>query len=197
MANNNIFETTQKLNQPLYEANKAIIESAVATQERTVQLVQTVFENGIEILKSHIEASQSLLQNVSDKAQDPMSATQVVLDSAVAAQKRNVAFGESVLEDSVKAVRSYATATQELAQTLMQKSQEQQKAFANLPYAKAYTEMFYAPLSSYETALNNTRKLTGQAIDFAEQTTRQGYEAGQKASHIATETTKSATRQAK
>jgi len=197
MANNNFFETTQQLNQPLYEANKAIIESAVATQERTVQLAQTVFENGIEILKSHIEASQSLLQNVSEKAQDPQNVTHAILDSAVAAQKRNVAFAESVLEDSVKVVRSYVTATQELAQTLMQKSQEQQRAFANLPYAKAYTEMFYAPLSFYETAFNNTRKLTSQAIDIAEQTTRQGYEAGQKASYVATETAKSATRQSK
>ena len=197
MADNNLFETTQKLNQPLYEANKAIIESAVATQERNVQFAQTVFENGIEVLKSHIEASQSLLQNVSDKAQDPQRVTQAVLDSAVAAQKRNVAFAESVLEDSVKAVRNYVTATQELAQTLLEKSQEQQRAFANLPYAKAYSELFYAPLSFYETALNNTRKLTGQAVDIAEQTTRQGFEAGQKASQVATETAKSATRQSK
>jgi hypothetical protein len=195
MADNNLFETTQKLNQPLYEANKAIVESAVATQEHNVQFAQTVFENGIEVLKSHIEASQSLLQNVSEKAQDPQSVTQAVLDSAVAAQKRNVAFTESVLEDSVKAVRSYITATQELAQTLIEKSQEQQRAFANLPYVKAYTEMFYAPLSFYETAISNTRKLTDQAIDFAEQTTRKGYEAEKKASQVASETAKSATRQ--
>lgn len=195
MADNELYQTAQQLNQSVHEANKAIAQTVVAAQERNITFVQNAFNNGIEILKSHIEATQGLWQTVASQAQNPQAVAQAVVDSAVAAQKRNVALAQSIVEDGTRVAKSHVDAGQELTQALVEKSQQQQAVFSNLPYVKAYSDLFYAPLAYYKRAMETTQAVTNQALDVAQQSALQGIEVGQKVAQQAMEAVLAGSRQ--
>ncbi|HXX78381.1 MAG TPA: hypothetical protein VEI53_07825 [Ktedonobacteraceae bacterium] len=56
------------------EANKgpavfqSVADSAVAAQEKNVQFVQGVIENGTEVLRSHVEGTRTLMQTLIDQS---------------------------------------------------------------------------------------------------------------------------------
>lgn len=193
MAENTLFEAAQQLNQSLYETNQAIAQSAVTAQERNVAFVQAAFERGIEVLKGHVAATQSLLETVAAQSQNPQEVVQATIESTVAAQKRNVALVQNILEEGVKAAKSHGTATQELAQALTAKVQEQQEAFVALPYMKAYTDLFHAQLSYQKRAMETSQALTDQALALVQQSLLQGMEVGQKVTQQALDTILAAT----
>jgi hypothetical protein len=194
MAENKLYETAQHLNQSAYETNKAIAQSAVAAQERNVAFVQAVFDNSIEILKSHVAASQSLWQTVTAQPENPQAVTQAVIDSTIEAQKRNVALAQSILEDGTRVAKSHVAATQELTHTLVEKAQQQQEVLSALPYAKAYADLFYAPLTYYKRVVETGEQLTNQALELAHKSAVHGMEVGQKVTQQAMEAVLTATR---
>ena len=52
--------------QPLFQS---VTESMVAAQERNVQFVQSVLENGTELVRSHAESTRGLTQTLTEEAQ--------------------------------------------------------------------------------------------------------------------------------
>ena len=194
MAENKLYETAQQLNQSAYETNKLIAQSAVAAQKRNAAFAQAVFDNGIEVLKSHVSAKQNLWQTVTTEPENAQSLVQEFIDSAIEAQKRNVTLAQSILEDGTRVAKSHVAATQELTQTLVEKAQEQQEALSALPYAKAYSDLFYAPLGYYKRAMETGEQLTNQALELAHKSAWQGMEVGQKVTQQAMEAVLTATR---
>ena len=51
--------------QPLFQS---VTESMVAAQERNVQFVQGVLENGTEVLRSHVEGTRTLMQTLTEQS---------------------------------------------------------------------------------------------------------------------------------
>jgi len=47
---------------------QSVAESAVAAQEKNVQFVQGVVENGTEVLRSHVEGTRTLMQTLVDQS---------------------------------------------------------------------------------------------------------------------------------
>jgi hypothetical protein len=47
---------------------QSVADSAVAAQERNVQFVQGVVENGTEVLRSHVEGTRTLMQTLIDQS---------------------------------------------------------------------------------------------------------------------------------
>ena len=47
---------------------QTVADSAVAAQERNVQFVQGVVENGTEVLRSHVEGTRTLMQTLIDQS---------------------------------------------------------------------------------------------------------------------------------
>ena len=47
---------------------QSVADSAVAAQERNVQFVQSVVENGTEVLRSHVEGTRTLMQTLIDQS---------------------------------------------------------------------------------------------------------------------------------
>ena len=64
MAENAVTEAALHLVQSFREANQAVAESIVASQERNVKFAQSIFASGVEILKSHVEGTQALVQKI-------------------------------------------------------------------------------------------------------------------------------------
>ena len=181
MAENTVNEATRSLIQSLRESNQAIVDSTVAAQERNAKFAQSVFENGIEVLKSHAESSRSLMQEVGPKQREVF---QTVVDSAVAAQERNIQFAQSVLENGIEVLKSHAESTRSLTHTLLEQSQNQREAFRTLAQEsiEAYGKFFTSPTTYLE-----------RALEMSETITRQGVEGYQKVSHQAKEKSQKAT----
>src|SRR6266699_3368684 len=77
MADSKMNETTRELIDSLRETSKVIADSAVAAQERNTRFAQSVFENGIEVLKSQVGLTRGLMQELeqqSHKQQDAFQA---------------------------------------------------------------------------------------------------------------------------
>jgi hypothetical protein len=157
------------------EANQAMTDSAGAAQERTVQFVQGVFDNGIEVLKNHAESTRALMQELLGLPQKQQAAVQAVAESAVAAQQRNMQFAQSILQSSTELLKSHAESTRTLMQTLGEQTQKQQAAFQVLARESWDTYMGFlsAPFSYYQQVLETAESLASQGGETAQHSTRQ------------------------
>src|SRR5947209_3658274 len=92
----------------LQEANKAIAETATATQEKNLAFVQALLENGIEVLKSNAESTNALVQELvaQAKTQKGLEGLQAMVDNALSTQERNTKYAQSVFEQGIEALRS-------------------------------------------------------------------------------------------
>src|SRR5258708_7625945 len=81
MAENTVTEAALHLVQSFREANQAVAESIVASQERNVKFAQSIFTSGVEILKSHVEGTQALVQKIEQQTQQQQEAFQSLLQS--------------------------------------------------------------------------------------------------------------------
>src|SRR5207248_2024346 len=128
-------ETTRDLIKSVQETNKAIADTAVATQERNLAFAQSVLENGIEVLKSHAESTRTLMQELVEQARKQQvgpETLQALMDSAIAAQERNTRLAQSILENGIEVLKSQVNVTHSLIQELGQQFQKQQDAFQAL-----------------------------------------------------------------
>src|SRR6266566_1911412 len=87
MAENTVTEAALHLVQSFREANQAVAESIVASQERNVKFAQSIFTSGVEILKSHVEGTQALVQKIEQQTHQQQEAFQSLLQAAMEASK--------------------------------------------------------------------------------------------------------------
>ena len=67
MPENKINEAAWDLTTSLRETNRAITDGLVAAQERNTRFSQSVFENGIELLKSHADSTRTLTETITEQ----------------------------------------------------------------------------------------------------------------------------------
>lgn len=194
MNTTNMNEAAKNLSQSVYETNQTIARSAVGAQERNMRFAQSIFDNGIEVLKEHAESTQNLMRKLAAQAQNPQGALQEVMESAKAAQERNVKFAQDVAVNGTEVYKSHIDATRTLMQDVVEKTREQQELLLTLPYVDAYMEMFRAPLANYKQAVESAQVLTKQAMEMAQQSAQKGMEVAQGIAHQTMDATLSATR---
>ncbi len=181
--------SAQDITSAAYKTQQTIMQSASAAQERNAQYTQGVFEQGVDVLKSHVEATRSLMQQVETSAQEPQKALQASLEGALAAQKRNASFVQYVVEHGIETLKDHVEDARGLTQELVEQAQEQRETFLELPYMKAYRDLFATPLASYKQAVETTRTISEQMIQFAQKSVQQSLEFGQKATEQVMENT--------
>ena len=174
---NKVNDAAWSLSTSVRESNQAIADSVVSAQERNMKFAQSIFENEVELLKSH-------------------AFFQTMANSAVAAQERNVKFAQSLLENGTELLKSHGESTRTLMQTLAEQSQKQQEAFQTLARETwdAYMGFFSSPFSYYQQTLETAESIAWQGVETAQKITRQGMEAAQKATHQEKQTVHSATK---
>ena len=180
MAENRTSEAALNLARLIRETNQAVAQSTIAAQERNIRFAQSVFENGIEVLKGHAEGTRTLM-HAAEEQKDPQEVLHSVMTSTAEAQERNIKFAQSVFENGVEVLKSHAENTRSLMQTVVKQTQEQQEALWTQPFVEAYLNVLSAPFSYYKQALETAQAVTGQAMDIAQKTARQGMEVAQEA----------------
>ncbi len=132
MAETILNEAAQHLAKSVRKSNEAVVNGALAAQERNIQLAQRVLEQSISVYKQQAEGATALTQALTERAADPRAAWQTWMDGAMAAQERNVQFTQKVMEQSIEALKTHAESAQALAQELLEQTRQQQEAFRAL-----------------------------------------------------------------
>jgi len=178
-------DATWSISKSVRESNQAIADNLVSAQERNMKFAQSIFENEVELLKSHADQTRSFMEEFVGEPEKSQAFFQTLANGAVAAQERNVKFAQSFLENGTELLKSHGESTRTLMQTLAQQSQIQQEAFQTLARETwdAYMGFFSSPLSYYQ-----------QTLETAESKAWQGMEAAQKATHVEKQTVHTATK---
>jgi len=189
-------EAAWTLSKSVRESNQAIADAAIVAQELNMKFAQGIFENGVELLKSHAESTRALMEEFIGEPEKDQAIFQTVADSAVAAQERNVKFAQSLLENGTEVLKSHTESTRALMQAVTEQSQKQQEAFQALTHEAwdAYIGFFSAPFSYYEQTLETAESIARQGVETAQKITRQGIEAAQKATRQEKQTVHSTTK---
>jgi len=197
MAENKLNEATGNLTRSLRETNQAITESAVSAQERNMAFAQNTFDNGIELLKSHVESTRALMREEVEQSRSQTPDFQAVVNSAITAQERNLRYAQSIVESEAELLKSHLNATRDLWQKLAEQSQKQQEAFQSLLHESVdmYVNFLFTPFSYYRQAVDTAESMAWQVIETAQQITRQGFEATRSATRQGMEVAQKATRQ--
>src|SRR6516165_1745216 len=85
-----VSEATGELSESIRDASQAIADSAVAAQERNWKFAQGVFENEVELLKSHTESTRSVMERLVGESEKGQPLFQSVADGIVDARERNL-----------------------------------------------------------------------------------------------------------
>jgi hypothetical protein len=184
MTKNTTNEAVVNFINTIRETNQTIAENAIAAQERNMALAQNIFENGIEVLKSHAETTRTFIREQVEQAQKRQGDFKGLSDSVVAAQERNIKFAQSVIENSTEVLKSQVEGARTLTQTLIEQSKKQQAAFETFT-AKSldlYADFFNTPATYYKQAVETAEEIARQGVETAQKITRKGVEAVQNAS---------------
>jgi hypothetical protein len=178
---NKVNDVAWSLSNSVRESNQAFADSFVSAQERNMKFAQSIFENEVELLKSHADQTRSFMEEFVGEPENSQAFFQTMANSAVAAQERNVKFAQS---------------TRTLMQTLAEQTQKQQEAFQTLARETwdTYMGFFSSPLSNYQQTLETAESIAWQGVETAQKITRQGMEAAQKATHVEKQTVHSTTK---
>jgi hypothetical protein len=190
MTTSKINEATVNLTKSWQETNKAIADSLVAAQERNLRYAQSIFENGVEVLKNQAEDARSVMQEFVEQSQKQQGTLQTLADSAAAAQKRNLKYAQNVYENGTELLKSHAGGARGLMETLVEHSHTQQEAFQTIvrESMNTYVDFLYAPFSFYQQAIETAQTITRHGVETAQRITRQGMDAAQDAARQAAET---------
>jgi hypothetical protein len=193
---NKVNDATWSLSTSVLESNQAIADSVVAAQERNMKFAQSVFENEVELLKSHADHTRTFMEEFIGEPEKSQAFFQTMANSAVAAQERNVKFAQNLLENSTELLKLHGESARTLMQTLAEQTQKQQEAFQTLARETwdAYTGFFSSPFSYYQQTLETAESIAWQGVETAQKITRQGMEAAQKATQVETQAAHSATK---
>jgi len=99
-------EAAWNLSQSVRETNQAIADSAVAAQERNMKFAQGIFENGVELLKSHAEDTRAMMEEFVGEPEKDQALFRTLANSAVAAQERNVKFAQNFLQNGTRSLKA-------------------------------------------------------------------------------------------
>jgi hypothetical protein len=197
MTTKEINEATVNLTKSWQETNKAIADNLVAAQERNLRFAQSVFENGVEVLKNQAEDARSVMQEFVEQPQKQQGTLQTLADSATVAQKRNLKYAQNVYENGTELLKSHAGGARGLMETLVEQSHTQQEAFQTIvrESMNAYIDFLYTPFSFYQQAVEAAQSITRQGVETARRITRQSMDAAQDAARQAAETAQAGSRQ--
>ncbi len=187
MTTKEISEVTVNLTKSWQETNKAIVDSLAAAQERNLRFAQSVFENGVEVLKNQAEDARSVMQEFVEQPQKQQGTLQTLADSASVAQKRNLKYGQNVYENGTELLKSHADGARSLMETLVEQSHTQQEAFQTIvrESVNTYIDFLYAPFSFYQQGIEAAQTITRQGVETAQRITRQGMDAARQAAETA------------
>ena len=83
MEKKQVNEATSQLISSFEKINQAIVEQTIAMQEHSVQAVQHLFLNWLEMLKNQVEGTQSLMQETEQQTQQQQEAFQHLIQEAM------------------------------------------------------------------------------------------------------------------
>ena len=191
-----VSEATEELSESVREANKVIAESAIAAQERTWKFAQSIFEDEVELFKSHAEGTRTVMEKLMGASEKGQPLFQSVTESMVAAQERNVQFVQGVLENGTEVLRSHVEGTRTLMHTLTEQSRKQREAFSVLARGTwdAYRGFFPSPFRYYESAMESLESIVAQGVDTSQKMARQSMGTAEKATHHERQTVHTATK---
>jgi polyhydroxyalkanoate synthesis regulator phasin len=189
MTTEEINEAAVNLTKSWQETNKVTADSLAAAQERNLRFVQSVFENGVEVLKNQTEDARSVMQEFVEQPQKQRGSLQTAADSAIAAQKRNLKYAQNVYENGTELLKSHADGARNLMETLVEQSHTQQEAFQTIvrESMNAYIDFLYAPFSFHQQAVETAQTITRQGVETAQGISHQGMDAAQNAARQAAE----------
>jgi len=181
----NVSEATEELSESVREANRAIADSVVAAQERNWKFAQSIFEDEVELFKSHADGTRTVLEKLVGESEKGQPLFQSVADSAVAARERNLKFVQGVLENGTEVLRSHVEGTRTLMQTLTEQSQKQREAFGVIARGAwdAYRGFFPSPFSYYQKAMETIESIATQGVDTAQKMVHQGMGTTEEVTH--------------
>src|SRR6266699_5034403 len=104
----------------------AVVDSAIAAQERNTKLAQGIIENGIEVLKSQVGVTQSLMQELGQQYQKQQDAFQALSQQSMEAYRD---FLFAPLTFFQKAMYAAKVATREGMKNFQQMSQQGMEQF--------------------------------------------------------------------
>ena len=172
---NHVNDTAFTLSETVRETHQAIANTTVSIQERNARYMQGIFDNSIEVLRSHAESSRSLMQEMMGQPEKRQGIMQTVADSAVEAQERNMRFAQSTLQSSSELLKSHIESSRALMQNFAEQAQRQQEAFQVLARESMDTSMnfFLTPFSYYQQALETAEPIAMQGVETAQRVIEQ------------------------
>jgi len=108
------------------EGLQAVVDSAIAAQERNAKLAQGILENGIEVLKSQVGVTHSLMQELGQQYQKQQETFQALSQQSMEAYRD---FLFAPLTFFQKAVDAAEVATREGMKNFQQMSQQGMEQF--------------------------------------------------------------------
>jgi len=108
------------------EGLQAVVDSALAAQERNTKLAQGILEHGIEVLKSQVGETHSLLQELGQQYQKQQEAFQALAQESLEAYRE---FLFAPLTFFQKAIDTAEATTREGMKTFQQMSQQGMEQF--------------------------------------------------------------------
>jgi hypothetical protein len=125
------------------EGLQAVVDSAIAAQERNAKLAQGILENGIEVLKSQVGVTQTLIQELGQQYQKQQDAFQALAQQSMEAYRD---FLFAPLTFFQKAVDAAEVATREGMKNFQQMTQQGMEQFQKTtPQAASATEKAARP----------------------------------------------------
>ncbi len=73
-----VIQELEEQSKPQQEVFQTVVHAALAAQERNVQLVQSILENGTKVLKAHAKSSRDLVQTLAEQSRKQQEALQTV-----------------------------------------------------------------------------------------------------------------------
>jgi len=191
-----VSEATEGLSESVREMSRTIVDSALAAEGRNWKFAQSIFENEVELLKSHVDSTRAVMEKLGGEPEKRQPLFQSVADGVVDARELNLQFVQGFLEDGTEVLRSHVEGTRTLMQTLTEQSQKQREAFGVLARGTwdAYMGLFSSPFGYYERAIETAESIVRQGVDTVEKMARQGTGTAEKATHPAKQTVHSATK---
>lgn len=161
MTENKLNEVAWNMIRSLSEINRSVTTSVTTAQERNMRFAQGVFDNSLEVLKSHADAVCSLAEEIVEKPDKPTEIAQDIVNTTVAAYDRNLRLTQSIFNDSIEVLKNSAADTRELAQGMIEQSQKQQEQFQDLMQeaTKAYVDFLRMPLTYYRQTLSKVASM--------------------------------------
>jgi predicted Fe-Mo cluster-binding NifX family protein len=173
------------------EANRIVAEHLVAAQEQNRKLAEQFFKDGMEVLRANQQAvadnvvaqerSVQYTQRFFTEGMEVIKANQTAAQSLVATQERTMQYAEHFFNSGIEVLRSQAESMRALLHDLEQQVAKQREALQTLALApvEIALDIFAAPLTAYQKALDIAGAVTREEFKWAEHATERTRQADQ------------------